>query len=93
MYFFVTFFRTYSNFSNDQLTQQERDKLFASLSDEDKAAVDKNGPYFFAGYDPPSKVENRRNEIWLVRSEDAKSSGLFPSVAVAEKEQCSDGGN
>lgn len=47
--------------------QQEHDRLYNSLSDEDKTTVNSNGTYFSAGYDPPFKLFFRRNEIWMIR--------------------------
>ena len=59
-------FRTYGGFSNDRVTQQERQYLFDSLSEEDKQLVNQTGPYYYAGYDPPFKLFYRRNEIWMI---------------------------
>lgn len=60
-------YRTFGGFANDENTQQERDLLWASLSNEDKLSVDMAAPFYFAAYDPPFKAFSRRNEIWLIR--------------------------
>ena len=36
-----------------------------SLSEDDKQSVDQSAPFYFAGYDAPFKLFNRRNEIWM----------------------------
>lgn len=58
--------RTYGGFSNDRVTQQERQNLFDSLAEEDKQLVNQTGPYYYAGYDPPFKLFYRRNEVWMI---------------------------
>ena len=47
------------------MTIREHDELLKSLSQEDRKLVNPSGPYFAVAYDPPFKLLNRRNEIWL----------------------------
>lgn len=64
--------RTYGGFTNDRVTQQEHVNLYSSLIEDDKALVDPNGSYFYAGYDPPFKLFFRRNEIWAFRKAESE---------------------
>jgi len=71
--FFLFCVRRYGSFSRGATTKLEHDHLLASLSEEDRATVKEEGPYYFAGYDAPFKLFNRRNEIWLESRSELKS--------------------
>ena len=57
--------RTFGGFNDQEMTIREHDELLKSLSQEDRKLVNPSGPYFAVAYDPPFKLLNRRNEIWL----------------------------
>ena len=61
----IIFLRTYGGYSKDQVTQREHEALLNSLTEEDKKSVDESQKFYFAGYDAPFKLFNRRNEIWI----------------------------
>ena len=82
-------FRTYGGFSNDQNTQQERDNLLASLSEDDKKLVEPGASYYLVGYDPPFKLFFRRNEIWFVLK-DGTSAPAVPVEKESSKPECKD---
>lgn len=65
------FIRTYGGFTNDRIDDEERDRLMAALTDNERQTVQQyrpDGSYYCAGYDPPLKLFFRRNEIWLAIS-------------------------
>lgn len=43
--------------------------MINSLTEADGLSVDEGGAFYTAGYDPPFKLRDRRNEIWLIRME------------------------
>ena len=82
-------FRTYGGFTNDRVTQQEHNNLYASLSEDDKVVVDPNGTYFYAGYDPPFKLFFRRNEIWMFhKAEGELASQRMEISSDAQQTEC-----
>ncbi|XP_062406893.1 heme-binding protein 2-like [Sardina pilchardus] len=62
---FTVFVRTYGGFTNDQTVQTEHLKLIESLRKDE--VTFREEPYYRVGYDPPFKLANRRNEIWLLQ--------------------------
>lgn len=59
-------FRTYGGFANETLKQEELRKLIESLKRDNVQFVDK--PFYSVTYDPPFKLINRRNEVWVLKS-------------------------
>ncbi|XP_036406344.1 heme-binding protein 2 [Megalops cyprinoides] len=62
---FTAFVRTYGGFSNEQKSREELLKLTESLQRDGLQFEEKR--YYFAGYDSPFKLTNRRNEVWLIK--------------------------
>uniref|UniRef100_A0A183AYM4 Heme-binding protein 1 n=1 Tax=Echinostoma caproni TaxID=27848 RepID=A0A183AYM4_9TREM len=56
--------RTYGGFSNDSKLCENARKLGTVLDELGKAY--QTDPFFFAGYDPPFRLFNRRNEVLLI---------------------------
>lgn len=68
-------FRTYGGFTNEKSKQEELLKLIESLKRDNVQFVDK--PFYSVTYDPPFKLINRRNEVWVLKSlpqQEAKAS-------------------
>ena len=60
---------------------EERDRLLASLTAEDRERVaqpDAGGPFYYAGYDAPFKPLFRHNEIWIALRSDAADENVLP---------------
>ncbi|XP_054770146.2 heme-binding protein 2-like [Lytechinus pictus] len=61
----TVFVKKFSGFADDDKYLEEM-KRFVSILEEDGHQV-KDDVYYFAGYDSPFKLLNRRNEVWLVK--------------------------
>ncbi|XP_063078411.1 heme-binding protein 2-like [Engraulis encrasicolus] len=61
----TVYVRTYGGFSNDQIFSDELQKLVASLRSDGVGFQE--APYYRVGYDPPFKLTNRRNEVWILQ--------------------------
>lgn len=59
-------FRTYGGFANEKSKQEELLKLIESLKRDNVQFVDK--PFYSVTYDPPFKLVNRRNEVWVLKN-------------------------
>ena len=55
--------RAFDGFANEQEDEQQVQVIEKSL-DEDNLSYDSNN-WFAAGYDPPFRVSNRHNEVWV----------------------------
>ncbi|XP_041951074.1 heme-binding protein 2-like [Alosa sapidissima] len=62
----TVFVRTYGGFTNDQTVRAEHLKLVESLRRDGVQFCEE--PFYRVGYDPPFKLTNRRNEVWLLQS-------------------------
>ncbi|XP_012673172.2 heme-binding protein 2-like [Clupea harengus] len=62
---FTAFVRTYGGFTNEQTVREEYLKLAESLRRD--GVQFREEPYYRVGYDPPFKLTNRRNEVWLLQ--------------------------
>ncbi|XP_039980372.1 heme-binding protein 2 isoform X1 [Xiphias gladius] len=67
---FTAYVRTYGGFSNETMKRQELLKLLESLQRDGAPHVDE--PFYTAGYDSPFKLTNRRNEVWVLKKEEAR---------------------
>ncbi|CAH8586697.1 unnamed protein product [Dicrocoelium dendriticum] len=61
------FCRVYSGFSNDTKLHAEARELGRTLDGLNMSY--KRDPYYFAGYNPPFHLFNRRNEVWFVAAD------------------------
>ncbi|KAL2082168.1 hypothetical protein ACEWY4_021986 [Coilia grayii] len=61
----TVFVRTYGGFSNDQMFSDEFQKLVECLRRDSVEFLQE--PYYRAGYDPPFKLTNRKNEVWILQ--------------------------
>lgn len=61
---FIAYVRTYGGFTNDQSVRDERQKLCESLRRD--GVTFREDSFYRVGYDPPFKITNRRNEIWIL---------------------------
>ncbi|TGZ44672.1 hypothetical protein CRM22_011190 [Opisthorchis felineus] len=61
--------RVYAGFSNDRKLNEEARQLGSSLDRLGKHY--QTDAYFFAGYDPPFRLFNRRNEVWFLALPDS----------------------
>lgn len=87
-------FRTYGGFANENSKQEELLKLIESLKRDNVQFVDK--PFYSVTYDPPFKLINRRNEVWVLKSlpqQEAEGSSntsrLIDMLFDAKREKCS----
>lgn len=64
---FTAYVRTFGGFANEQSKRDELLKLLESLKRDGAEYVDQ--PFYVAGYDSPFKLTNRRNEVWILKSQ------------------------
>ncbi|XP_029352598.1 heme-binding protein 2 [Echeneis naucrates] len=65
---FTAYVRTYGGFSNENMKREESQKLQESLQRDGVPYLQQ--PYYYAGYDSPFKLTNRRNEVWILKKEE-----------------------
>ncbi|XP_069552685.1 heme-binding protein 2 [Brachyistius frenatus] len=64
---FTAYVRTFGGFANENTKREELLKLLESLKRDGVPFIDK--PFYSAGYDSPFKLTNRRNEVWVLKTE------------------------
>nr|XP_061806410.1 heme-binding protein 2-like [Nerophis lumbriciformis] len=69
---FTAYVRSYGGFSDETLVRNELLKLTESLRRDSVRFAER--PYYFAGYDSPFKLVNRRNEVWLLQQKESTNT-------------------
>jgi len=65
----TVFVRTFGGFAKDKDWEEQREQLMASLRERDDFDAVNTKEYFRQGFDAPFKFWNRKNEVFLVKSD------------------------
>ena len=69
----MLFFRRFGGYLTDEILVKEARDLAELLKASNETGVDYSN-YYFAGYDPPFKPINRRNEVWFIKTVDSNDT-------------------